>query len=45
MPLSPKLQYNVRVRIDSELGGNPAYTQIAVKVQIKLTAHWRQQTS
>ena len=31
MPLSPKLQYNVRVRIDSEFKGNPAYTQIAIK--------------
>ena len=31
MPLSPKLQYNIRVKVDSELGGNPAYTQIAVK--------------
>ncbi len=31
MPLSPKLQYNIRVRIDSEFKGNPAYTQIAIK--------------
>ena len=31
MPLSPKLQYNIRVKVDSELAGNPAYTQVAVK--------------
>jgi outer membrane receptor protein involved in Fe transport len=31
LPLSPELQYNVRVRYDSELDGNPSYTQIAMK--------------
>tara|TARA_S200000501_G_C20736640_1_gene705390 strand:- start:693 stop:1145 length:453 start_codon:yes stop_codon:yes gene_type:complete len=31
MPLAPKLQYNVRVRVDSELAGNPAYTQVSIK--------------
>ena len=31
LPLSPEVQWNLRMRYDSEFGGNPSYTQIAIK--------------
>ncbi|MDB4135245.1 TonB-dependent receptor plug domain-containing protein [Gammaproteobacteria bacterium] len=31
LPLSPNLQWNVRIKRDSELYGAPAYTQLAIK--------------
>jgi outer membrane receptor protein involved in Fe transport len=31
LPLSPELQYNIRLRHDSEVAGNPSYTQVAMK--------------